>query len=563
MPLDTKDDVVITSTGACVTCGRPKGKDTPGKYCGKCMTEALKTPEGAADYEEDPSQAAARVLAERELCRRRLLPYVKMLIPTYQAGWFHKDLAARLERFARRVEAGESPRLIINVPPRHGKSEQASKAFVSWFLGRNPSKQIIAATHSEKLALDNSRDVLNNMKDRGHQKVFPDVSLSKEQKGATGWRTGQSGSYKPVGVGAGIAGYGADILIIDDPHKDTEAYSPTVRESVWRWYKSSATTRLMPGAGIILIQTRWTMDDLTGRVIDEEGKLEEGGDWEVVSYPAEAVEDEYRLPNGRIVHEATERAVLLRKKDEMLHPERWPERLLRKHKKDPVIWQALYQQNPIAGEAAQFTEEMFPFCTTRDIPERLTYYSTWDTALGLKNQNDYSVHILFAVDEDDNIWIIHVDRDRWDSEEIVERIIDSFFERGQDAIGIEKTHQYMAIEPFLEKRITEREAYGLYVHPLDHGNKDKVSRARPIQARSKQGKVMIPRDAPWYKAFIKELITFPGGRYDDQADAFSYAGQLMNEISGPRPPKSQRKKSWRDNLAKYRAGGAKGNWRTA
>lgn len=548
-------DAVVARPGQCLQCG---GKTQPPRtLCAGCRD----TPVPAA-----PSEGARRELAARELARRRFLAFVLRMRPDYQAGWFHRDLAARLERFVHRVERGESPRLIINVPPRHGKSEQASKLLPPWALGRNPGWKIISATHSDKLAMDNSYDVLNYIKDERYRTVFPDTVLDKDRKGAAGWRTSEGGIYKPVGVGAGIAGYGANILIIDDPHRDRDAYSSVVRDSIWRWYTSSAKTRLLPGGGIIVIQTRWVTDDLTGRLIEEEGRIEDGGAWEVVCYPAEAVQDEYRLPNGQIIHTPHPDAVLLRRKGTLLHPERYNEAMLAQFRKDPVTWQGLYQQNPTSGDAAQFTEELLELCACKmaDIPKRLAKYSTWDLAVGQKERNDYSVEATGGIDADDTLWLVDVQRGRWDPHDLVERMIDSYGTNQQEMIGIERGVLSMAIGPFLDKRIQERRAYGMVVVDLGHGNKDKVARARPIQARMRQGKVKIPTDAPWYEAFKKELLEFPGGKHDDQVDAFAYLGQLLETMQQPKPPRTEREKSWRDRVEKYvRRGGRHRSWRSA
>jgi hypothetical protein len=199
MQIDRDYDAVVVDENQCPACGRLMRQLHASGFCRRCVN-TLKDPE---TQKPDPQKAAHEELIERELCRRHLLPFVKRLVPNYKVDWFHQDLAARLERFSQRVENGESPRLIINVPPRHGKSELASKALIAWHLGRNPSHKFIAATHSDRLAMDNSRDVLNHVKQPRFQNIFPDFTLDKDNKGAMGWRTEQSGSYKPVGVGAG------------------------------------------------------------------------------------------------------------------------------------------------------------------------------------------------------------------------------------------------------------------------------------------------------------------------------------------------------------------------
>lgn len=516
----------------CLGCQKPI--DSGSIYCLRCVDAELrklrKAPPLARGDSLNPGSAVDRELAARELARRRLLPFVMRMKETYLASWFHQDLAARLERFSKAIVDGHSPCLIINVPPRHGKSELASKAFVAWHLGRNPRHQVIAATHSDKLALDNSRDVLEYVTDERYQVLFPDTHLKADNKGATGWRTTRGGSYKPVGVGAGIAGYGAHVLIIDDPHRDQDAYSETVRDNILRWRNSSAKTRLMPGGGQLLIQTRWVLDDLTGRVLEDEGRIEEGGKWEVVCYPAVAEEDEYRLPSGRIVHIPELGAELLRKKGEALHPQRYSLEALNEHRADAVVWAALYQQNPTAGEAAIFKQDEMSLCELREVPDNLRYYTTCDFALSTAQRGDFCVLMHCGVDEHDTLWVVDVEHGKWDGLEIAERVIESYVRFEQDIIGIEKNHMEMAIRPFLDKMLEERGIYGLNYVALEHGNRDKVARARPIQARIRQGKVRIPKDAPWSQGLLKELMEFPVGRHDDMVDAMAWMGQMLENM---------------------------------
>ena len=559
MNIDPKYDAVIVREGECRGCGAELGKRAVNGYCRACVKKC----DMSESKPRDHSSAARRELAHRELCRRRLLPFTQRMVSGYQVGWFHQDLAARLERFSRQVEAGEGPRLILNTPPRIGKSEQASKSMPSWHLGRNPEHRIISTTHSDRLAMDNSRDVLAYMKDQRYQQIFPGVHLDKDNKGAMGWRTQQGGMYKPAGVGAGISGYGANIFVIDDPHRDQDAYSSTVRDSIWQWYKSSARTRLLPGGGMIIIQTRWVLDDLTGRVLEEEGRIEDGGNWEVVCYPALAEEDEYRLPSGRIIHEAHPKATLLRRKGEYLHPERYGEDEYAEAKQDPVVWQALYQQNPTAGGAAQFSEEMLEkcACTTADIPDQLTYYNIWDTAQGIKEIHDYNAGLTIGVDRDENVWLVDLVHDRLGPDDLIDEIIDTYLRFRSALVGIEKTQYVVGLETALEARISERQAYSMAIEMLSHGNKDKVARSKPIQSWMRRGKVKIPTDAPWYEKLKKELLEFPGGRHDDIVDVISYCGQLLDTLETPFQEAPKPGKSWRDKVNPHISG--KRSWKVA
>lgn len=558
--VDPTLDVVVVPEGTCPQCGdRKRG---PAKYGGLCVSCRRILRDSTLDSQSQ-SEAARRELARRELCRRRFLPFVQRMVPNYMVGWFHQDLAARLERFSNRVAAEESPRLIINVPPRRGKSEQASKGLPAWHLGKHQDHRVISATHSDRLAMDNSRDVLRYIKDPKYQTVFPGVVLDRDNQGAMGWRTERGGVYKPVGVGAGIAGYGAHVLIIDDPHRDKDAYSMTVRDTIWKWYKSSARTRLLPGGGIILIQTRWVVDDLTGRVIEEEGLVEEGGRWEQVLYPEQAEHDEYRMPTGRIIDWAHPRAKKLRSKGEYLHPERYGEEAAAEAKQDPVVWGALYQQNPTGEGATLFTEEMFEksACKLADIPTALTFYTAWDTAQELKQRNDWSVGITGGIDADGVLWIVDRFRDRVEADALIDALIAAYRKHHPDLIGIEKTQYVVGLQSSIDRTLADERISDFPYELLDHGNKDKAQRARPIQSWMRRGKVRIPTDAPWYAECKKELKEFPGGKHDDQVDAFSYLGQMLNDMAEPFTGGSKKpKKSWRDKLA---AGKHTGSWRVA
>lgn len=503
---------------------------------------------------------AQQEYARRELARRRIIAYTQRLLPNYQAGWVHYDLAARLERFSQRVIRGESPRLIINMPPGTGKSEIASKIFVPWHLGHAPNHHVIAATHSDSLAIENSLDVQQYIKDPRSQTVFPDLSLDKDRKGVQSWRTAQGGRYKPVGVGQGISGFRAHVLIIDDPHKDKDAYSDTVRSSIWRWYKSSARTRLFPGGGIIIIQTRWVLDDLTGLVLEEEPDK-----WEHVIYEMEATKDEYRLPDGTISSIWQEGATLLRSKGELLHPERWPEEIITEHRSDPVTWQALFQQHPDAGDAAIHKRESFKLIKRADLPKNLLYYSAWDLAATTEELSAYSAGVTVGVDEDDNLYVVDVDRDRYDSLDMVEQIIANHLEYTPEVIGLEKMHTSVALGPFLDKRISEDEITDINWITMPVGNRDKVARSRSMQGRVRQGKVFVVEDAEWTEAFLAELCAFPMGRFKDQADAFHWIGIMLDDMGTPTKESDDVKKkrdSWRKKLNRYQQQRGR-NWRSA
>ncbi|GAA4647908.1 hypothetical protein GCM10023116_01700 [Kistimonas scapharcae] len=322
--------------------------------------------------------------------------------------------------------------------------------------------------------------------------------------------------------------------IIDDVHKSwKEADSENIREDVWEWYTGVFYNRAAPGAGIILIMTRWHHDDLAGRLLED---AKNGGDqWELVEYPAIAVNDEP-----------------YRRKGEPLHPERYNLKALERIQRvsGPRVWQALFQQKPTADEGDFFTQQMIRYYKPNDLPPRdeLRYYTAWDLAVGTKDTNDWSVGITVGMDKNENIWVVDLFRARVDSKDLVEEIIDEWELWRQDIIGLEEGVIKHSIGPFLDKRIKERRATSLNYEPLKVGRADKVARARSIQGMMRQGRVYIPENAGFTPDFINELLQFPNGKHDDQVDALAHIGQMLADMDSPGGEPVKRKKSWRDLL---------------
>lgn len=432
-------------------------------------------------------EAVRQKLLEDELARKSLLEFLKKFYPKYIAGWVHVDICNRLEKFLRDVQAGKNPRLMLFMPPRHGKSIIASQHFPAWALGQCPDFEIIAASYGSSLPIKFSRHVRGLLRDPKYQKLFPETVLDKENENVEGWSTTEGGGYIPAGVGGGITGKGAHILIIDDPVKDAEeADSAIIREATWDWYGSTAYTRLAPLSGVLVIQTRWHDDDLAGRLIQqmkeahkeidaiekdaiealdaerEMGEMDEleytrrlnridkdirskrydVDNWEIVNYPAEAVYDEYKTEDDSIVFVDPEsgntvddvidfekaKARLLRKKGDALHSARYPSDRLRKIKNaiQERHWHALYQQNPVPEEGSYFKKEMFRY---RRGPVDIGDYPigiAWDLAIGKKQTNDWTVGVVFALDFDGNIQVIDQLRGRWDTNEIARNIIETY-----------------------------------------------------------------------------------------------------------------------------------------
>ncbi|MCI0411097.1 MAG: terminase family protein, partial [Acidobacteria bacterium] len=340
-----------------------------------------------------PVNSAAVELAARELARRSLLHYILRFNPDYLPGWFHEDLCRRLEQFLEDVKAGKEPRQMLWVPPRHGKSRTVSEEFPSWALGNYPDMEFIACSYGITLPLDFSRKVRARVREEEYQNIFQDTRIDPEHQNVEGWTTTEGGGYRPAGVGGGITGKGADILLIDDPFKDSEeADSETVRRGVWNWWGSTAYTRLSPKSGVLIIQTRWHDDDLSGRLLDQmraamreveevctimkaEGRSEADiaeyrrseeetiDKWDVISYPAIATNDEYLAPDGLVVNKPAPGTRKLRAKGEALHPARYSLAKLKKKKRSmqPRHWSALFQQNPVPDEGEFFTKSMIHY----------------------------------------------------------------------------------------------------------------------------------------------------------------------------------------------------------
>ena len=514
-------------------------------YCAADATDTLPEPAAPVKTKKEKKAESAQIRAEQELAKRilarkRLLPFVEKFNPDYLAGWVHKDICQRLEKFSEAVANEESPRLMLFMPPRHGKSTLASVAFPAWHLGKNPQHEFISCSYSGSLAMSFSRKVRQLVREPNYRHIFEETKLDKDSQSIESWLTTRGGGYVAAGVGGGITGKGANILLIDDPVKNREdAESENNREATWDWYTSTAYTRLSPGGGILVILTRWHDDDLAGKLLTAG---EEGADqWEVVKYPAIAEENE-----------------TYRKQGEPLHPERYNLESLEMIQRaiGPRDWTALYQQNPVSDEGDYFNRDMVRYYEPEEIDyDRLRYYCAWDLAIGQRDRNDFSVGVTVGIDEYDNMYVVDVIRGKYDGFELVEKILDFYEQWRPGIVGIERGHIEMAIGPFLEKRVAERRLHSAYFKDLKVGRRDKEARARAIQGRMQQGKVYFPQDATWTGSMVAELLRFPNGVHDDQVDALAWVGLMMTEFASFYEA-PEHIPSWRDRL-RYIAKGPK------
>jgi predicted phage terminase large subunit-like protein len=506
---------------------------------------------------DDPIAIAKKEIASRILARRNLLEFIKRINPGYMDGWVHRDICARLERFSEAVADGRSPRLMLLMPPRHGKSEIASRNFPAWHMGQYPDHEVIACSYNVSLAMGFSRKVKQIIEDTNYAQVFPDARLDPKNQSTEEWALeGARGGYVAAGIGGPITGKGAHVLVIDDPVKNAEeADSADAREKVWEWYNSTAYTRLAPGGGILIIQTWWHDDDLAGRV---QNLMRAGSDdvhvdqFEVVKYPAIAEHDEWYDPMTRmIVDTPPVNGVMLRNKGEALHPARYDlDKLLRikAQNQGGRWWSALYQQNPVPDDGAYFLKEHF---RRADIPaiQKAHVFMAWDFAISEKKQSDYTVGTVGLQDDNDVLHIAEQVRFKsGDAFFIVESIL-NLAERWYSpslTIGFEDGQIYRAIEALLKKRMRERRVYPsvTLLKPIT----DKMARARPLQGRMQQGMVSFSRHGEWFDACRQEMLRFPAGVHDDCVDSLAWLATMAVGRQPPRRPVQKELPSWKNKL---------------
>ena len=516
--------------------------------------------------------AAEKEMAGRVLSRRRFMPFVKRMNDRYDDGWVHRDICARLERFSEDVAAGKSPRLMLLMPPRHGKSELASKNFPAWHLGRYPDHEFIACSYNLSLAMGFSRKVKQIIDDPLYQSVF-ETRLDGNNQSTEEWAiAGKRGGYVAAGIGGPITGKGAHVLVIDDPVKNAEeADSGDAREKIWEWYLSTAYTRLAPGGGVLVIQTWWHDDDLAGRLQQMMANAAPDDDeidqFEVVKYPAIATHDEYLDPATLgIVYGAppTPNATPLRKKGEALHPSRYDLKKLGKIRAlnrkgdgtDGRWWSALYQQNPVPDDGSYFTKDQF---RRGAIPHksRAKVYIAFDFAISEKKQNDYTVGSVGLQDDDDHLHVADLIRFKsGDAFFIVESILNltAKWYSSSLILGFEDGQIYRTIHTLLMKRMRERRMYPAIqvLKPIT----DKMARARALQGRMQQGMVSFNDQGDWYDVVRAEMLRFSVGVHDDCVDSLAWMATLAVGAEPPQKPKGVVMKSWKDKLKGIGGGGA-------
>ena len=439
------------------------------------------------------------ILAEREEARESFMAFVKKVWPHFIEGSHHKRMAKAFERVAR----GECKRLIINMPPRHTKSEFASYLLPAWFLGNFPEKKVIQTSHTAELAVGFGRKVRNLVDQDVYTEIFPGVGLQADSKAAGRWNTNKGGDYFAIGVGGAVTGKGADILIIDDPHSEQEAAmaasNPEVYDKVYEWYTSGPRQRLQPGGSIVIVMTRWAQRDLTGQVI-KSAMQRSGEEWEVIEFPA-------ILPSGN-----------------PLWPQFWSKTELEALREElpNAKWQAQYQQNPVGNESAIIKRDWWKWWEKDDPPVCEFILQSWDTAFEKTQRADYSAGTtwgIFSCEEDNfapNIILLNTYKKRVEFPELKRDVLREYNEYEPDSLIVEKKASGAPL-------IYDLRAMGIPVQEFTPGKgQDKIARLNSVSDIIASGKVWVPQTR-WAEELVDEVAAFPSGEHDDLVDATTLA----------------------------------------
>lgn len=457
-------------------------------------------------------ERAATELLRRTEAATDLIAFTEYTFSRYRTAPHHKIIAEQLER----VERGEVDRLMLLVPPRHGKSELASKRFPAFYLGRQSHKQFLSVSATAELAADFGRDVRNIIGSPEYRAIFR-TTLAEDSQAKGKWHTSDGGIFYAVGIGGSVLGRGGDVILIDDPYSSMEdALSEVTRKNVWEWYTGTAYNRLMPGGAIVVINHRMHEDDLSGQLLAQQAA---GGDqWEVVKLPA--IED-----------------------DKALWPESYPLPALERIRTNTQarFWSALYQQNPTPDDGDYFKSDWLkPYET---VPERSTLriYGASDYAV-TADGGDYTVHVVVGVDPEGRMYLLDLWRRQASSDQWIESFCDLVLKWKPIGWAEEQGQIRAGIGPFLDKRSRERRAFVARDQFPTRG--DKAVRAQSIRGRMALGGLYVPLHAVWYADLRSELLSFPAGKHDDQVDALGLVGQLLDKmLSGVKPSKPEKPKN--------------------
>ena len=434
-------------------------------------------------------------IEKNEFSQNNFIGFVRTVWPDFIAGRHHKIIADKLERVAK----GELKRLIINMAPRHTKSEFASYLFPAWMMGRNPKMKIIQATHTTELAVNFGRKTKNLIDSDEYKEIFPEVQLAADSKASGRWDTSKGGMYYAVGVGSNLAGRGGDLVIIDDPHSEQTAMSVSGFDDAWDWYTGGPRQRLQPGGSIVLVQTRWSEKDMTGQLLRAMAKDPLADQWEVVELPA-------IFDDGK-----------------PCWPEYWSLEDLTSVKASipPGKWNAQYQQNPTGEENAIIPREWWKKWEKNTVPNLQYVIQSYDTAFTKRETSDFSAITTWGVfypNESGQPGLILLDskKGRWDFPELKEVALENYKFWDPDTVIVEAKASGLPLTHELRNM-------GIPVVNFtpSKGN-DKVSRVHSVSPLFEAGMVWVP-DEVFADELIEEVAAFPNGEYDDLVDSMTQA----------------------------------------
>jgi len=498
----------------------------------------LQNLDSLTDIEVDEVYRMVEELEERQfvaLCHDNLLEFVLHMMPDYIVGQHHKVLSKKLTD----IEAGVMDRLTVSIAPRHGKSQLVSTMYPAWFLGRNPGAKVMLVSHTADLAVDFGRKVRDIIDSVEFQRVFPGVKLSKDNKSAGRWTTTAGGEFFCCGIGAKLAGRGADLLLIDDPHSEQDVLNGNfeVFEKAYNWYAYGARTRLMPRGRVAIIATRWHQADLIGRVV-KDMTINPGGDqFEVVEFPAIM-----EIPRG-------DGSV----KEKALWPEFFDLKALKQIKAGmpSFQWNAQYQQNPTGEEGAIVKRDWWGIWEADTPPPCEYLIMSLDSAAELHNRADFSSLTTWGVflnEETDRYELILLNsiKERYEFPELKDKSLEEWQEWEPDCFMVEKKSSGVAL--YQELRRTGIPVQEFTPH---RGTGDKLARLNSVADIIRSGMVWVPQTR-WAEDLVDEVASFPFGEHDDQVDSTVMALMRFRNGGFIRLPSDEPEE---EKYFKYRRGG--------
>jgi predicted phage terminase large subunit-like protein len=453
------------------------------------------TPEEQAEVEIITTELQNR--KESAACRNDLIEFCRKMQPDYKVGKHHRILADMLMDIA----DGRETRACVNMPPRHGKSQLISIYFPAWFLGKYPDKKVLMVSHTTDLAVDFGRKVRNLIDRSEYKSIFPTVSLALDNKSAGRWNTNSNGEYYACGVGSALAGRGADLLLVDDPHNEQDIINGNydVFDKAYEWFTYGARTRLMPGGRVAIVQTRWHQDDLTGRVIKDMTQNEQSDQYNIVEFPA-IIDDDTDHPKA-------------------LWPEFYNLKALQQTKASMPLfqWNAQYQQNPTAEEASVVKREWWKIWKKDEPPECEYVVMTLDAAAETHNRADYTAITTWGVfmnEEVDayNIILLNAIKKRVEFPELKVLALEEWTEWEPDAFIVEKKSAGTALYQELRRTGIPVQEYTPH-----RGSGDKLARLNSVADIIKSGLVWVP-EFRWAEEVVEEVAGFPFMSHDDLVD---------------------------------------------